>query len=509
LLSKNKKDILILLIGTAFQFITGMLSTRIVTSVLVPHEIGRMAIVMAIILWFNFLTGPASAYTQRNLLEWDLRGMVRKNISYLFLYLSVVSVVGSIVLIIMKHTIGIGINIETYWIIMLVMGLVFTTGINNGFMGWLNMFKKRIWYVFFSNLTTWLGICLSLLFVMFISMSAENWLLGQILSHLLILFFSGIVFLKLLKPPQAFRARENGTSIEKPKSLLLVFNFGWPISVASLILWFQQSAYRFVLEKTSSLEVVGLFTVGFGLGMNLVDRFYSLFNQFYDPIFFKEITTGDISKKTAAWNNYAYYLMPAALVMSIYIICGGPFIAKIIVGEKFYHIAKNSIIWGVISQLALIFYTAYSMVGMIQHNTKGYILPNIIGLIVMMCGLFSLSSWDPYLGAGISLSAGSLAVFLVGRWTMVKLLPVKLPVKRLFFSFILTLPMIVFLGIIRSLYLTPSIIQSLVVLTLSGVYVVFIQFILVKKRMVLPKQLDFVDKIENKWESYFLKNRCL
>ncbi|MDP3013029.1 MAG: hypothetical protein Q8M92_02220, partial [Candidatus Subteraquimicrobiales bacterium] len=355
-------------------------------------------------------------------------------------------------------------------------------------MGWLNLFKQRFWYVIFSNLTIWLGICFSLLFVLFVSRSAENWLLGQIVSHILILFFSGMVFLKLLKPPQALGPYENRTSIEKPKSLLLVFNFAWPISVASLLLWFQQSSYRFILEKTSSVEVVGLFTVGFGLGMNFMNRFEILFNQVYHPIFFKEIITDDISKKIVAWNNYSYYLMPAVLVLSIYIICGGPFIAKIFVGEKFYHVAKDIIIWGVISQLALIFYSMYSMVGMIQLNTKGYVFPNIIGIIVIMCGLFVFSHWGPYLGVGISLSAGSLASLLVMRLKMVKLLHVKLPVQRLIFSFILTLPMIGIFGIFRFLYLDPSIIQSLTVLTISGISMAFILFILVKERLVLPKQ---------------------
>lgn len=494
-MNKPDKDFLILMISTAFQFILGILSTRVVTSLLTPYEMGRIAIITASVFWVNFLLGPAFTYTQRHLFEWDSRGMARKYITHYFLYLLIVSVAECVVLILLNHTIGIGMNIANYWLVVLVMGLVFCSGIYNIFVGWLNMFKRRKLYAFFLNLATCLSLCFSSLSVFFISGFAENWLSGQIISQILVLFFSGMVFLRVLKSPHALDTCKEATPLEKPKLLSLVFNFALPMSISSLLLWSQQNAYRFVLAKVSSLEVVGFFTVGFGLGMNLLDRFNGLFNQFYDPIFYKETTTNEISKKIAAWNKYAYYLMPATFVLSIYIICGAPFIAKIIMGAKFYYVSRNIIIWGVLSQLALIFYSAYSMVGVVQLNTKGYILPNICGLIVLMCGLILLSRWNPYVGAGISLSAASLAIFVMGRWKMVKLLPVALPWRRLFFSFVLTLPLIIFFVIIRFLYSDPSVFQSIFILTLSGVFATFIQLLLIKKDIAMPIRLDYVNQI--------------
>ena len=314
-----------------------------------------------------------------------------------------------------------------------------------------------------------------------------------------------ILFFKSLNPKAEGCVPVPAAPEEKSESVSGIFRFVWPMSAAALMLWFQQSSYRFLMESISGVEVVGLFTVGFGLGINFMNRFEILFNQFYHPIFFNEIVANDIAKRAAAWNNYAYYLMPTSLVLALYIVCGGPFIAKIFVGEQFYEVAKNVIVWGVLSQLILIFMTIYSMAGIIQQETKKFIIPNIVGVVVMMGALVASSGLNPYLGAGLSLSAGSLASLLAMRIKMKKLLPIHFPLKRVLFSVLMSLPMIVFLLAAGKIYLTPGLIFSLVILTLSGVYMAFIQFVLVKDRLKLPESLAIFDRLERRFEDLLFK----
>jgi len=494
----GRGDVLLLIAGNAAQYLTAIVSVRLMTSILSPSEMGRFAMVMAIVLWFNVLVNGAGSYVQRNLLAWDSEGLAGKYVLRFAGYLLLVSLAGTAAVLALKSAVGLGFEIGSLWIAVLVVGLTFFVYLNNGFIGWLNLFRRRLWYVFFSNVSIWAGLGFSFFFTLSRTRSAENWLLGQVVGQAVVLLFTTIALFKLLAPaseraPAPPRERE---------SLRFIFNFAWPMSVSALLMWLQQSSYRFILEGLTSVEVVGLVAVGLGLGSNFMNRFEILFNQFYHPVFFKEISTEDPARKAEAWNAYAYFLMPAAFILALYIISGGPFLARVFVAEQFYGVTRTMLGWGVISQLILILMTIYSMAGIIQQKTTDFILPNVAGVVVMAAGLFLLLGWNPYSGTGIALCAGSLASLLVMRVKMKKLLPVRFPLRRVVFSLVLSAPMVLGLVAYALTHPAPGLIESLVVLAVTGAYMTFAELLLVGRRLGLPESFSFIYAVEEKLETF-------
>lgn len=498
-LSKTKRDMLVLVAGNAVQYLTAILSIKLMTTILSPSEMGRVSIITAIALWFNVLYNGVGAYVQRNLLAWAGAGKAMGYIKKFSSYLLLVSAAGTALLLLLRGTVGVGVEISPEWLAALLIGLTFFAYLNTGIVGWLNLFGLRGWFVIFSTGVIWAGLIFSCALTYSRGNTAENWLLGQVAGQLIVLLFSSVVLVKLLKQSSGQGPHAEPAAVRLP--LMTIFTFAWPMSVASLLLWMQQSAYRFILEGITSMEVVGLVTVGFGLGLNFINRFEILFNQFYHPVFYKEISSEDPARKTEAWNAYAYFLLPPALLFSVYIIAGAPFLARIFVGAQFYEVAKTMIAWGVISQLVLVVMTVYSMAGIIQQKTTDFILPNVAGVLVMALALLLLVGWNPYSGSGIALTAGALASLLVMRLKMKKLMPVHFPVRRSVFAGSLAFPMGLVLALYAVLRPVPGFGESVLVLAVTGVYAFLAGVMLVGRRVALHDKLQFLRPLEVKLEA--------
>ena len=66
-------------------------------------------------------------------------------------------------------------------------------------MGWLNLFKRRLYFVGLSTLTVWIGLFLSLIFIGYMPKSAETWLLGQVSGQAIVLILSCFIFFAQLE----------------------------------------------------------------------------------------------------------------------------------------------------------------------------------------------------------------------------------------------------------------------------------------------------------------------
>jgi len=504
-LKKGGRDLFVLVIGNAVLYLAAIVTLKVSTSVLSPAEMGRMSLILAVLLWFNVIFGGISSYVQRNLLAWDSFGLASKYVLRLILFMFIVSIAGGAGVAVLSNLVDIGAGAGPFWLGGIVFGFLFLIGLNTAFTGWFNLFRRRFRFMLFSNITVWGCLAVSALFCVWFGPSAESWLLGQILWNAFVLIASWFLIFGIFSTAQTVQEGAPNAGEVPSESFSAILRFVWPISVASLLLWTQQSAYRFALEGIAGLEVVGLFTVGFGLGMNFINRFEILFNQFYHPIFFSEIITNDAGKRAQAWNDYAYYLIPSSVLLSLYIILGGPFIAKLFVGDEFFRVAKDVIAWGVLSQLILVMMTMYSMAGIIERETSKFIMPNVAGVLAMLAGFFFLSGRDPYFVAGFSLCAGGAVSLAVMRLKMKQLLPVRFPAKRLAFALILSLPMVGFLAIARGLCASPGLGTALLVLVISGTYMLALQGLLAGKRFSLAEKISGLSRLESYLDSLYAR----
>ncbi len=490
---KRVSDLLILTGGSFFQVIIALITTRVITSLLSPDQMGRFSILYTIAALFTaiFVTGFCR-YTERKLLEWNLGGTIRHYFRRFFYYLFLSGIVASSLALFLKYIIEI--NISSLRLIVLMFSLVFVTNLNASFISWLNIFKKRLWFVITSNLTLLLGLLISIFLVLLFSKTAEYWIAGQILGQILLIAIGGFLFFKIIKTSQ----RRINTSIDYESSISTIFHFVWPVSLASLVLWLQTQSYRFILEGLSGLEVLGFFTVGFSLGSRLVERFEVLFRNFYNPIFYEKIAKANFQKKAEAWDRYSQSFFPAVILVGLFVSLGGPFIAKIFVAEKFREIAGNVIFWGALTSLVFAFISTYTMVGVAQLQMKGLILPITLGTIVALGGIFILSRWNPYIGTGLSLLSGALATLVYLMVKMHKLLPVRFPKKKVGLSIIYSLPVVVLLLILRVVIHRVTLWQSVAILAISGLYLLLAQLIMARDWLFKEMKHPFIEKLDKK-----------
>ena len=498
----EKKGFFTLLAGYFLQYLIGIIAIRVLTTIISPVEVGRINIIVAVALFLNVFVNGLTVFIQRNLLEWNDRGLARLYLVYYICFMFFIGILGSWLVISLKQALGI--NIKSIWLMSLIFGMSFFYNLNWVLIVWLNLFGRRFLFVLLSNITLLISIVIPTIMALTMARTAENWILGQILAQVFMLALSVYFLFKLLKPKEekvvnaSFNRDFRGFCFK-------AYNFAWPINVTSLLAWLQTQAYRFILNVNSGLEVIGLFTIGFGMGFNFINRFEILFNQFYNPVFYKELADSDTpDKKAAACNKFASYLIPAVLVLSIYIIVSSHFIAKVFVGDKFYAVTRVTIIWGVLFQLFFAVMTVYSLPGIAEQNTKCFIWPNLGGTLVLITGVFFLSKFNPYWGTGIAMVIGSFATFILMRHKMKKVLRVYSPRRKILFSLILSLPLVITMLALQFLFPRPTVLESITILFFSVSYMLLIQMILSRNWLFASIRLPFVDNIEQKINTIYL-----
>lgn len=488
---KNVKDLCILTGGHILQGFLLLVSTRAITFLLSPTQMGRFSIIYTIsTLFFVLFISPIGAYMQRKINEWQSEGTISYYARQYIYYLLLSGVLAGLIVLFIKHIGSIGIDISDLWVAVIMFSLIFFTYSNSFFYSTLNFFKKRLWFVLCSNLTLLLSLFISVILVLLFSRTAEHWILGQILGQIPVIFIGGFLFYKIVHKP---KKRENVLS-QYSVIASEVFHFIWPISVASIVIWMQTQSYRFLLETVSGIEVVGFFTVGFNLGSKLNEKFESLFCTFYDPIFYSEISNSSIAEKAEAWNRYAKAFFPAEFLVSCFICFGSPFIIKVFVSPDFQKMAVETLIWGSITSFLLCVLGTYKTVAIAKLNMKKLIMPYILGAVIVLGGILVLCTRNPYLGAGLSLSLGALGALSYLIIEMNKLLPISFPRNQMALAVIYSLPMVLAFIYFKKVIYKPTILQSILILTILGIYQLVAQIILAKD-WILKSKIPFIVRV--------------
>lgn len=478
---KEHRDLITIMLGRGLQAVTGFVAIRLLTSFLSPEEAGRYYILLSLTAFFAlFLINPMGMYINRKTHEWHRNRAIQKNLYLYWLYLLVIALFAFFVLLLLKSTVGVGIEIAWLWLLAVVAGgLLFNTG-NVTITTILNMLGNRIGFVVFTLLTLWIGLGLSVLFATQIAGRAEYWLLGAILSQLVIFWVAYSYLTRGLNYSEN-GPRSESLSIPRRKTLLPVFQFAWPVAITAGLGWVQMQSYRFVLSHFGGLGALGLFAVGYGVGALLMTVIFSIFQQYYYPIFYREISTADPGGRRASWNKLAAYLFPAALLMAAFTIACAPYLTKLLVAAEF-HDCEWFILWGALAHFAFIVGGGFSMIAHAEMKTTWLIPASVTGAIVALGGVLALAQWDPQVGTGIALTIAGFAMAVHLALRLHKEVAFNLPWRRIFISLALSVPLlVVLLMYVNPLIGRPTYLQSVVVLVVTGSYLVAVQYLMVTR----------------------------
>ena len=466
-MSKKIKDFILLGLGRGIIALTSILYIRIFTAMLTPAEVGRMNIILSATGWFALvLVNPVGMYMNRRLLEWEKEGTMRLRLNGWMGYLLGISMF-SIILIPLYRS-GLGIHISSLWLAVLVAaGIIITSG-NASYAGFLNLLGHRLYFVAGSVLALWAGLLLSILLVRLFPASAESWLAGQLGGQ-------GIAFLLILALLyKALPEKDAAAAAKKERADFgAVWNFSWPLSISVFLYWIQTQGYRFIFQHESGSEALGIFVVGFAIGSSLMLVFESLFNQFYQPIYYAEISHASDEAKTVAWDRYAEIFLPMVLATVVFVAANGGAIAHIMASEKFRQ-GGRILLWGALAEGLRMMVSMLALISHSKLKMSPIILPGVVGVATMLCLLFPLLPWDPFVGAGVAIVAGWLVSGVLMYFSMRRLLPVRFPWQRLGWTLILVIPILVVRVAAGPVSVDTALSKTIIPLFISTVLLIFV-----------------------------------
>ncbi|HVA66583.1 MAG TPA: hypothetical protein VNK24_06630 [Elusimicrobiota bacterium] len=482
----NPRHILTIGFGILIQTLLSIASFRLVTTFLSPAEMGRYWLIVSVTTAFAMiLINPIGMYVNRRLAEWKAAGSLWRNFKLYWKYLAMVATAAAIILFALNQTDILGLRIETLWLIALVSSFLLFNTANVTLVTALNLFGERWKFVLTNNLTEFCGIIISVALVCLFSPSAEYWLAGQIAAY------AGVLVLtyRMLKPAAPDSSSANAEPFLKRLSLdglfsSTVFHYSWPISISVGLYWIQIQGYRFALSHIADIKAVGFFATSFAVGISIMSAFDGLLGQFYQPVFYNDVANSDEAGQALAWEKYASFYCPAAVLMGAFGVAAGPLLLPLMTGKQFHAFAWLAA-WGALTESVRMINSTYGLVAHARLKMRPTITPGITGAAATILAVVLLARWNVFLGTAIALLLGMLLSTLHLAFNMHRLLSVRFPIKRCLKAALFALPLGLMPAAARLRIPIPNIILIAAIFLIFGLYVLLAQWILAKPCLAL------------------------
>jgi O-antigen/teichoic acid export membrane protein len=245
--------------------------------------------------------------------------------------------------------------------------------------------------------------------------------------------------------------------------------FSVPLSVSVLFYWIQSQGYRFILQHRFGLEVLGIFFVTFNVGAQLMLAFETIFNQFYHPIFYEEISSGDKNARIRAWNDYAAAFLPALVLTLLFIASSGALLIKLF-GDRYYWPFSYLLFFGALVEGMRIFNSAYSMAAHAEYKTSSLLLPGMAAGMLTIALVYFMPGRHIFLETAAALSlAGAVGLWVLSS-EIKKIMPVKFPVVRTLKALVFSVPLFICLWLFYAFSLRGYYWNFAFILLMGGYY---------------------------------------
>lgn len=461
--------------------IFSFVSIRIATTLITPYELGRQSIFLNIgtILCLLF-SSPIVAYWNRHLHQWKENGKL-VHFSLLFLlYLAGLLLPITLLMTLVNKFVGVGTPLSNYWLLWIIISGFFLSQVNGTFTSSLNFLDHRITYVAITNIVLWGGLLLSVVFVRNFGPNGEWWYSGSMVMRLLVV--------ALILPIALFRiGKDTGKEkIEFKKEISGMIDFSSPLFIYSIIYIFQNNSYPFLFSIRANTVALGLFVVGSGIGATPVAMFNTLFQEYYNPIFYKSITNNP-DQKSKAWNSYVEIYLPTIVAFCIFTIGVSPIMVKLAVGPAFQSVGWLAI-WGCVAQFLVVIYSMFNLASHAYLKTNLMILPTVLGAIVTVILLILLLPVSPLLGGALAVTLGNLAICLGMLWQIKGIIHTVFPWKRISNAIFLSLPILLTMFI--PAWLSDKVLILVAIFFMAGFYALGVQVFLGRNWLLAERRIN-------------------
>jgi len=469
---KQKKDVFLIILGRLLTVFASFVLIRLGTEVLTPDEMGGVTQLLGLagMIYLLFFL-PLWQYFTRHFLEWNASKTLFIYIKYLVRYLIFAVIVVGLLVYLLQDMFNIIQNIETFWVVLLVMMNFLFQALSKITTDGLNILGYRLKFVILSNLIAWLSVALAYYFYKQYE-TVSSWVLGIFLSYVLV----SSTLVLLLKNIADGRRHINLSEVIRI-NYESVLNLSVPIIFMTFFWWVSSQGYKFIIQD---LSIVGLFAIGYSLAAAPIALFESIFSQYYDPIFFKNLKRSNKKEQVKAWNKYAKLYLPAVIVMGIFVASNAFYLTQLLVGEDFRESAGKVIVWGVAIEIVRSIIGVSYQVGIAKVDMKFIFMPYLMGAIISLVAVYyfdKLDGLDGLSGISLGMLMGVLVSAVMAYNKSIKELPIEWPFSAIGKAMILSIPMIIFsyfeIGVENSNFLF-----NVINLTVSTVFLLFIQWYL-------------------------------
>jgi len=346
--------------------------------------------------------------------------------------------------------------------------------IHGVFLSATNVLVSRVAYTICGSLTLVVGLTFSIWFTQ-LSQTAMAWIYGISIAQII---FSAILYRLIVKNQTVSIDR-----IElafKSNYMKRVLFFILPVTITLFLQWGQAASFRLVVEDLYSAEVLAFITVGMMLSSAVFSTLENFAAQFYMPLYLKKITNATKEQRAETWNQLASIMLPLYLGVTIYVVAFAPYLAKLLVADKFYETYIYAMIGAIVELLRVITNLLYK-VSQSELKTKSTITPYLLGFVLMIISLYMVDVSKSLWKVPVILALSYLATFLLMTKNMKKILDIKFEKSMALKTLSLTTPLL----FIQFTDIAPTTLNSLLVLLFGGLYVLVVQYILLKNKTTI------------------------
>lgn len=471
-MNNNIRDILILGIGKVLQVLIGLVTLRLITEMLSEEQVGIYYILMTVVslLAFGFFN-PLGQFYGRHLIHWQQTANLKTATNTMLILRGLAIPLALFLAIILFYVFNYQqyFSLAEYAVFMIISSVALIHGV---LLNATNVLVSRVAFTIYAVLTLSVGLALSVLFIQFFQ-TAIAWIYGLALAQIA---FSFILY-KLVVSNQQFSLNKLKAALQK-NYIKGVFFFILPVTITLFLQWGQTASFRLVVENLYSVQILAFIAVGMALSGAIFSALESLATQFYMPLYLKKITNATHQVRTQAWNELASVMLPIYIAVTIYVIAFAPYLAKLLVAEKFQEAFIYAMIGAVIELLRVTTNLVY-LVSQSEVKTKSTITPYLVGFLIMIVGLYSFDVSEAlWMVPGI-LAFSYLVTLFIMFYNMKKLLPIGFEASTSLKSLLLMLPLLA----LRLVDLQLSILTALFVLLVGGGYLLIIQYLLLKEKI--------------------------
>jgi O-antigen/teichoic acid export membrane protein len=471
-IKKINKDLVVLVIGKVLQVIISLLAIRLLTTYLMPEELGNYYLLLTLLTFLNFtLLSPVSQYYGRHVILWKSSGNLSSATAVLFCCI----VFGGVLTMLISNVLYHLFDYNTYYSVStfsLFVFISFLAGSVKVLLDSNNILGYRIYFVKYTLCILILGLLSSVFFIKFFSATGIAWLYGIAFSQ--ILFFLPVCKKNFAEDKvNYYKLKEKINYTEFRKVIVYIF----PLTIALLLQWGQNSSYRIIVETKYTVDALAYIAVGLAIASSIFYAIEGIITPYFMPDYLKRIIAVSKLERAEEWNRLANSVLPIYLFLVFYVVFSSPFLLKILVSDKYSDVYIYVAI-GALIEFFRVTSNVINLVSLSELKTKSTILPYFIGVFSLVVALYFSDVGDSLWIIPSYLAFSYLLITITLFINMKKLLAIKLPIIGWAKASSLSLPFICFLVFDSG----KNILFSCFLVFLFGLYFLFVSYFVFFKR---------------------------